>query len=75
MARTDKDAPFVVRKARGEIPTHGGWYFYWSDSGFRKGRAALKRQRSKAIRRYSPESNNNGAKFPYSGLKRTWDFE
>lgn len=69
MSRTDKDTPWPVRKARNEK------VYYWSDSGFRKTRAWYKRHRSKSIRRYKPEATSNGAKFPYSGLKRTWDFE
>lgn len=71
MARTDKDLPWEVRKARNETK----FVFAWSDSGFRKGRRLLKRQHSKALRRYQPEAKDNGAKFPYSGFKRTWDFE
>lgn len=69
MSRTDKDAPYRVRAANGER------VFYINDSNFRFQRRILKRLRSKAIRRYSPESKDNGAKSPYNGMRRTWDFE
>lgn len=49
MSRTDKDQPFRVRQDRGEYGVNGN---YWCpDSGFRKGRKALKRQGNKAARR------------------------
>ena len=77
MSRTDKDEPFKVR-----YPDWEETVFYdkvyrpcSGDSGFRVTRRWLKRRRNKNIRRYSPESNNNGAKQPYNGLRRTWDFE
>lgn len=72
MSRTDKDVPFKVLFPDGWKP---GMSFSASDSGFRKTRKWLKRNRSKAIRRYAPEAYNNGAHPPYSGMKRTWDFE
>lgn len=84
MSRTDKDMPVVVthRDRIKGYAINGNPLFDLNrgdaisgDSGFRKTRKFWKRARNKNIRRYSPESNDNGARPPYSGLKRTWDFE
>lgn len=47
MAHTDKDIPWKVREARGEIPPYPGW---GTGSGFRKSRKAIKRQGHKNFR-------------------------
>lgn len=73
MSRTDKDVPYKVRYARGEVgpwaPNNGrSWKGNWGsgDSGFRHARAWLKRYRSKQIRRSKTAKPNQ---------KRTWDLE
>ena len=76
MSRTDKDLPYKVLFPEGwpgmqEYKRAG----ISGDSGFRKYRKWLKRARNKSIRRYKPEASDNGAKPPYNGTKRTWDFE
>lgn len=73
MSRTDKDLPYNVREARGEVgpysPDNGRSYRgNWGsgDSGFRWARRWMKRHRSKQLRRFRGSKPNQ---------KRTWDFE
>lgn len=78
MSRTDKDVPFRVKFPDGWVNYHEAMRqaALSGDSGFRKTRAFAKRRRNKNLRRYNKSlAGNNGAKFPYSGYKRTWDFE